>query len=454
MTLSAYQQELVDQVVGATTPARFFLSSPPGGGKTAAIVATAAALQATREGFRCLTIVPTPLAEMWKEQMIKLAGLEAIVMTPQTYRRLQAETGRDVNVWSTVSCVAASIEFLKADERMEDVLAVNWDLVILDEAHRSTKSTQRGDVAEKIWRSSGVGIAIATTGLPNLPEWIEADSGTKKIHWKFSDFLKHVGAPQRRIHTINFTPSDSERQIATLVDDLVSKMPKDRASQFAASQLLRRLKSSMYALEQTLRRLQTVENFGDTDLNDWSADDIDENNVDTSVANSVRIDHSATEKILELLEGSPSDSKWECCFNLLNDHGIGKTTSGIVFTDYADTAEYLEYMAKSRDLKVFLLTGASTTDQRGNSLQQAKSIPSLLIATRAIEGANLAFTDQVIHYDLPWNPNMLLQRMGRVERVTSQFETINHYHIMEQCAAKDALTSIMDKLRSIEEKWK
>ena len=84
---------------------------------------------------------------MWQDQLMRFGSLEAIVMTPQTYRRLQAETGGNINVWSTVSYVVASIDFLKSDDRMDEVLAVKWDLVILDEVHRNTKPSRRGDVA-------------------------------------------------------------------------------------------------------------------------------------------------------------------------------------------------------------------------------------------------------------------------------------------------------------------
>src|SRR5205807_191203 len=119
-----------------------------------------------------------------------------------------------------------------------------------------------------------------------------------------------------------------------------------------------------------------------------------------------------------------------------------------------DTAEYLEYLAKSRALNVFLLTGASTAEQRERALHQARSTPSLLVVTGALEGTDIAFTNQVIHYDLPWNPRVLQQRIGRVERIASQFEAFDHYYILEKGTASDALTRLMDKLRTIEEEWK
>jgi hypothetical protein len=66
--------------------------------KAAALAASAGALHARRGELRCLVIVPAILATMWQDKLMRFGGLEAIVMTPQTYRRLQAETGGNINV--------------------------------------------------------------------------------------------------------------------------------------------------------------------------------------------------------------------------------------------------------------------------------------------------------------------------------------------------------------------
>lgn len=452
--LRSHQRDLVNLLVGANAPARFLLSSPPGGGKTVALSAVAGAMQSKRGSFRCLVIAPVALGDMWCEQLRKFAQLDPTMITPQTYRRLQAGTGESVNVWSAVSCAVVSVDFLKSEDRMDEVLANKWDLVILEEVHHSTDSTQRGEVAKKIWDADEVLVAVATTGMPNTPAWMAEDPRTTRIHWKLSDLFAHRPLPQRHTHNIFFTPSESERQLAAQVSDLIRQMPKDTASVLTANLLRRRLSSSKYAFEQTLRRLLTIETFGDTDLNDWSPDDIEQSAEATAGENSVKIDRVAGEQILARLENEPSDSKWECCFQLLCSREIGKTCTGIVFTDYAETAGYLEYLAKSRGLNAFLFTGASTAAQRERALQESRRAPSLLIASGAIEGADIRFTNQIIHYDLPWNPGSLEQRIGRVERVGSEFSAFDHYFIIEQSETTGALMRLMSKVRMIEEEWK
>lgn len=196
-----YQMAFIEQLVTAVPPARFLLTAPPGSGKTVALVAAAKALKAKRGTLRCLSIAPAPLALMWQEQLLRFGGLETVAMAPQTYRRLQAESGTGVNVWSKVSSAVASIDFLKAAGRMDEVLGAGWDLVLLDEAHRSTNSTQRGEVSRDIWNASNVAIAVATIQLSNHPAWLAEDARTTKVHWKLADLIGRKVMPERRIHT-------------------------------------------------------------------------------------------------------------------------------------------------------------------------------------------------------------------------------------------------------------
>lgn len=375
-------------------------------------------------------------------------------MTPQMLRRLQAESGAGVNVWSKVPSAVASIDFLKSPGRMDEVLSAGWDLVLIDEAHPSTDAPQRGSLASAVWNAPSVGIAVATTGLPHEPAWLADDARTITVHWKLADLIGRRILPQRHVHTVHYVRSESERQIVDRIQGLLGNAPRDHRSQFTVNLLLRRLESSLYAFEQTLRRLLTAETFGDTELNDWSLDDLEEDADSTAAANSFRIDRQAGEEILALLESEPTDSKWDCCCQLLTSRGIGKTCSGILFTEFADTAEYLQYLAKSRELNVFLITGSVGAEARYQALQSLRQNPALLIATQAVEGMTFPFIDQVIHYDLPWNPRAFLQRIGSMERLGNPAAAFENFFIREQDAGSTVLARLLEKVAAIENEWK
>src|SRR5215217_44559 len=95
----------------------------------------------------------------------------------------------------------------------------------------------------------------------------------------------------------------------------------------------------------------------------------------------------------------------------------------IIFTRYADTMRYLEKeigrSSRYEGVEVVTIHGGLNERQRRErfvAFERARS--AVLLATDAIsEGINLQHAaSQVIHYELPWNPNRLEQRNGRVDR--------------------------------------
>lgn len=97
----------------------------------------------------------------------------------------------------------------------------------------------------------------------------------------------------------------------------------------------------------------------------------------------------------------------------------------IVWCRYIATSDYVAEQLRAtlgrefRDLRVTSITGADPEDVRQMKLAElAKAPQRVLVATDCLsEGVNLQETfNAVVHYDLPWNPNRLEQREGRVDR--------------------------------------
>lgn len=95
----------------------------------------------------------------------------------------------------------------------------------------------------------------------------------------------------------------------------------------------------------------------------------------------------------------------------------------IIFTKYWDTLDYLEGQLKSdnrfKDVEVITLYGDMNEGQRKDAFFEFEDAKrAVLIATDCIsEGIDLQYmASQIIHYELPWNPNRLEQRNGRIDR--------------------------------------
>ncbi len=126
------------------------------------------------------------------------------------------------------------------------------------------------------------------------------------------------------------------------------------------------------------------------------------------------------------LQGPEKDGKLRVAMRKLIDW-VRQGTNPIVWCRYIATAEYVadqlrQYINEhcpDLDVEVESITGALTEEDRARRLQRlAEAERRILVATDCIsEGTNLQeHYSAVLHYDLPWNPNRLEQREGRVDR--------------------------------------
>src|SRR5205807_1853206 len=105
----------------------------------------------------------------------------------------------------------------------------------------------------------------------------------------------------------------------------------------------------------------------------------------------------------------------------------------VVFSDHRPTIELIEERVKQLNRKPIVYWGAHSTadrDKRIRAFHDDKR--SVLIATRAgSEGRNLQFCNVLVNYDLPWNPMVVEQRIGRLHRIGQTREV----HIVNLAAA-------------------
>lgn len=121
------------------------------------------------------------------------------------------------------------------------------------------------------------------------------------------------------------------------------------------------------------------------------------------------------------------DAKWEALAELLMSEDMyeadGQRRKIIVFSENRDTLDYLEDRLAEllgRTVDVQVIHGAMSWADRRLSQSRfiAEPSSSVLIATDAAgEGVNLQVAHLMVNYDVPWNPNRLEQRFGRIHRI-------------------------------------
>ena len=147
------------------------------------------------------------------------------------------------------------------------------------------------------------------------------------------------------------------------------------------------------------------------------------------------------------------DPKLLAFVDMLASRPVLKENKLIVFTESGETADYLAGNLENHfPHEVLAFTGASGVDVRGTVIENfdararsPKDEYRILITTEVLsEGVNLHRSNVVINYDIPWNPTRLMQRVGRINRVDTEFDKIYSFNFFpteqsnEQIKLKEA----------------
>jgi superfamily II DNA or RNA helicase len=280
--------------------------------------------------------------------------------------------------------------------------------------------------------------------------------------------------PERRANTINYILSAEEDELYQAVTEYVRE-EFNRAEQlendgrkgtvgFALTILQRRLASSPEAIYESLkRRRERLEKrlkeeqrgqrradqpiqtdypvLGDEDLDnlddapDAEVEALEAELVDSATAARTIAELEAEITILRRLEQmaaslwrSGTDRKWNELRTLMQDtpemrDPVRGQHKLVIFTEHRDTLNYLERKLTTllgRKDAIVCIHGGKKREERRDTEDQFRNNPDVLIllATDAAgEGINLQRAHLMVNYDLPWNPNRLEQRFGRIHRI-------------------------------------
>ena len=134
------------------------------------------------------------------------------------------------------------------------------------------------------------------------------------------------------------------------------------------------------------------------------------------------------EKLAEAVRRSGTDRKWEELSSLLQNNPHMSDAEGnrrklVIFSEHRDTLNYLADRIRTLVGKpdaVVTIHGGMHRDERRNTMErftQDKEVQILVATDAAGEGINLQRAHLMVNYDLPWNPNRIEQRFGRIHRI-------------------------------------
>ncbi|WP_328789787.1 helicase-related protein [Streptomyces sp. NBC_00273] len=493
------------------TPLRFLLADDPGAGKTIMAGLYVKELLLRGDLERCLIVAPGSLVEQWQDELLEKFGLRFELLT-----RSLVDSTPDSSVFENHPRLIARMDQLsRSDELLEQLRHTDWDLVVVDEAHRmsahwfgnelkTTRRYQLGQLLGRIARHFLLMTATPHAGKEDDFQLFLALLDSDRFEGKYREGVHTVDAsglmrrmvkedlltfegkplfPERRAYTVPYELSPAEHELYEAVTEYVRK-EMNRADRlraagdgrrgntvgFALTVLQRRLASSPEAILRSLerrrerlvrrhremltattgnpendesqigRRFNLINGDDDwqvrlDDLNSTERETLEEEVLDAATAARTAAELSLEiEQLGNLIQLaahvrlSGTDRKWTELRSLLQDDDeicdqFGNPRKIIIFTEHRDTLNYLVERIRSllgQNEAVQTIHGGVRRDERRRVQElftQQRDVRVLVATDAAGEGLNLQRAHLMVNYDLPWNPNRLEQRFGRIHRI-------------------------------------
>ncbi|UVI27928.1 DEAD/DEAH box helicase [Paenibacillus spongiae] len=372
---------------------------------------------------RVLILVPASLVLQWVRELNQKFGISAVAQKKEY-------------MWQ-YDVVVASMDTAKRDPHRDILLAQDYDMLIIDEAHKlKNKKTTNYQFVGQL-RKKYCLLLTATPVQNDLDELYNlitllkpgqlggqsefsanfvVDKRLPKNEDQLQEALSGVMIRNRRgdggihftkriVKNIELALSDQEQALYDAVTGFVRQRYEesggDWTSMLSLITLQREVCSSRDAVFLTLVNLfkKTAE------------------------------DSPFRPKIWELVEfirNIQANTKAEKTMELIRE----MNDKVIVFTEYRATQEYLLQYFRSHNLVAVPYRGGMNRGKKDWMMDLFRGRAQVLIATEAGgEGINLQFCHNIINFDLPWNPMRVEQRIGRVHRLGQQ----NDVHIYNLC---------------------
>jgi superfamily II DNA or RNA helicase len=506
---------------------RFLLADEVGMGKTIETGLILKELKIRGEIKRILVIVPKSSMMQWQSELkehfneiFHLYDSEMITSMARTFSNINAD--EEFNFWSQHNQIIVSTDALKPMERrqgwseerveeynkyrMQAVLEADFDLVIIDEAHKmggASSTVSRYVLAQELCNTVPNVLLLTATphrgkadhfrrilqlldpdafageGLPEIEELepyvirtekrlaVDYDGNklfNERITTRFDVFLDH-NKHQKQIKLYNAVTEYVRQGFNT------AKRTNNSATGLIMILFQRLVSSStaaiLSAMQGRLERLRNGENNALEDFNAEIDSDLEEfenpfdfNGIYQNDPSGLVDEESLLNELIQQAKDcmqTETDAKAEALLKKYKELQILKNNKELkilIFTEFRTTQKMLQDFFQKNGYKCTGINGSQDLDERKKALVQFKNDTQILVATDAAgESLNMQFCHIIFNYDLPWNPMMIEQRIGRVDRI-GQKEKVQAFNLLTNNSVdlrvyeviEEKLNNIIDQL--------
>jgi len=504
--LEPYQLACVNWVMQKLRQ-RALIADDVGLGKTIEAGLILKELTARNRADRVLFVVPAHLQKKWIRDMDRFFDIS---LTPGDRQWVEGERrrlGEEANIWNQDhQQMVASMAFLRQEEFRDELDNAFWDVVVVDEAHKAAKRgespSKTSKMVDRVADTSDSLLLLSATphdgkgeAFRSLVEYIDpflvaedqelSKEAVDRVMMRrgkqtiYDDNGERI-FPNREVGTIPVERTHEERQFYQAVTEYVkhvynrSEQLNEPAVGFAMALMQKRLVSSIGAIKATLsRRLANLVDQQSTatslseeasaylegeDLEEEDKQKAEEELAGLTITESdaqLEEEIETLRDLVSLAEGIPVDSKAQkvrrYIQQLLEENPNEKV---LLFTEYRDTLDYILDLVKDEPWADEILTihgGVDKEDRAKIEDEFNHGQSRLLFATDAAsEGIDLQHSCHImVNYELPWNPNRLEQRIGRLHRYGQDKEVKVWNFTFEDTREGEIFEMLQDKVENI-----
>ena len=499
---------------------RFLLADEVGMGKTIEAGLALKELKLRGEIKRTLLIVPKSAMLQWQSEMsqhfkeqFQIYDSQLIGSLASMFSQIDAE--EELNFWRQHNQIIVSTDALKPLEhrqgwsqekidnynkyRIEAVVNADFDLVIIDEAHKmggSTAQVGRYQLAETL--SNAVPRMLLLSATPHrgksdhfrrVLQLLDADAFAGEGMPSIKEIEPFVLRSEKR-YAVDFNgeklfnerntiklavPLDKERHLLQrlLYDHLTdyvrtsfnkAKQNRNTALALVMTMFQKIAGSSTAAIVAALEtRLYRLQNGLEESVEDYNPE-FDNSDFDdfqpSSFSIQITYDERSEEEVLaELVKEAKTcleketDAKAEALIKTIAQLRMEQGDPNLkvlVFTEFRATQDYLEKILTAKGLLCETINGSMELEIRQEALRNFKEQADVMISTDAAgESLNMQFCHVIFNYDLPWNPMAIEQRIGRVDRIGQKYPVMAYNMLTTNSIDAKVYGIIVEKLNII-----
>lgn len=413
---------------------RAILADDPGLGKTieAGLVTKELLMRSLIKSV--LVVVPASLLKHWEEEMRSKFGLEFLVV-------------KDPKDWYRSDMLLSSMELIRKERHIPAILSREYDLLIVDEAHKLRRMRSKTFKVIDLMKKK---FFLLLTAMPIQNHIFDLYSLVSLLR---PGFLKSPKLFRNRflIPQKPFLPKDikglraaiSEIVIRTRKEEVGSILPPRKVAIYRLDMMEEEM--ALYERILELHRIPEIKAMVPSLQRSFCSSP----SAFLSILRRIgkKVEGEEIERLRDMALEIGTGSKLKALSKIIQEY----EDKFVIFAEHKETVFWIKEFLERIGYKPSIIYGGIGDSSKMEELEGFKKDRRFLICTSSgVEGIELHFCNAMVNFDIPWNPLMIEQRIGKIHRLGQRKDVFIFNLVLSKTIEEDLMDLLFKRLRIFE----